>query len=96
MIEETMNGQSQPEFQSPKPRQVNNEVETKLRGLILEVFNTPAGRQLLDLWDDVYIRQVTWQPGVAEGYAQYRAGQNHVVLITRAYLNQALMQGAKE
>lgn len=96
MIEETMNGQNQPEIQAPAHKRVESEIESKLRGLILEVFNNPVGLQLLDMWDDVYIRQITWKPGVPEGFGEYRAGQNQVILSIRAMLNQAKMEGAKE
>ena len=88
MIEETMNGQAQPEIQAPQQNSVQSEMERKIRGLMVDTFNTASGKALLDAWDDVYIRQVTWQPNVPKGYAEYRAGQNNIVLTVRAVVNE--------
>lgn len=96
MIEETMTGEAQPEIKAPAQKTVQNEIESRYRDLILQVFNNPAGGQLLDLWDDLYIRQVTWQPGVQKGFAEFRAGQNQIVLSVRALLNQAKNAGARQ
>lgn len=95
MIEETMHGNARPEVNAPKSKNIESEIESLLKSLILDVFSTSQGKRLLDLWDDLYLRQVTWKPGVPEGFAEYRAGQNHVILSIRAILNQAKMAGSK-
>lgn len=93
MIEEMSN--TKPEIQAPAMKTVQSVIENQLRALILEVFNNELGGKLLDLWDDVYIRQATWGPGAPEGLAQFRAGQNNIVLSIRGILNQEKMKGAQ-
>lgn len=86
---------TKPEFSAPEMKKVQSVIENQLRALILQVFNNEHGLKLLDLWDDLYIRQVTWAPGSPEGYAQFRAGQNNMILSTRAILNQEKMKGSE-
>lgn len=94
MINEEM-ANTKPEFSAPEMKKVQSVIENQLRALILQVFNNEHGLKLLDLWDDIYIRQVTWMPGSPDGYAQFRAGQNNLVLSTRAILNQEKMKGSE-
>lgn len=89
MIEETISGQAQPEFKAPPHRTVESEIEKLLKCLVVDVFSTPQGMKLLELWEDIYLRQITWKPGVPAGFGEFRAGQNQVVLSIRAILNEA-------
>ncbi len=93
MIDEMSN--TKPEFQAPQMKVAQSAIENQLRSLVLQVFNNDLGAKLLDLWDDLYVRQATWAPGSPEGLAQFRAGQNNIVLSTRAILNQEKMKGSE-
>lgn len=87
MIEETMQGQPGG-IQNPQPSHQESEDMKKLRTLVYEVFHTPSGEQLLKLLEDKHIYKLSWAPGAPEGYAQFRAGQNDVVMFLRQSLEQ--------
>lgn len=79
MIEETMAGQAQGGIPTPKPKVQAGE-ESLFDNLIYETFRTDTGRQLIKLLEERFVRQLTWRPGCPEGYAEFRAGQNDLVV----------------
>lgn len=78
----------------PEAKKIQSDVEKRLKSLVFETFSTTAGQQLLDLLDDLYIRQQCWAPGAKDGYAEWRAGQNNIVLMLRAVYNAKKLEAA--
>jgi hypothetical protein len=56
---------------------------------ILAVFNSPEGDALLDIWDDIYVRQAVILPKGLPGENEMREGRNAFIRHIRMIVNRA-------
>lgn len=99
MIEETLNGAAEGGIPSPAPQVQNGEQgHIKMMQLSYNVFNTPDGKDLLNRLLEKHVFTLPFQPGAPDGYAEFRAGQNDVILMFRkaVELGEAGKLGQKE
>jgi uncharacterized protein YfbU (UPF0304 family) len=64
-------------------------IDEETRNLVIAVFANPHGIQLLDRWDDLYVRQPVCPPGSIEGYGYKREGENAFIIKIRSIVNNA-------
>ena len=71
------------------PEEVMRNLQESLNDKIVAVFANPHGIQLLDLLDDMYVRQPVAVPGQPEGASFVREGENRIIRKFRAAVNKA-------
>ena len=80
-------------FMDAKPKDPNErphrQIDEETKAMIISVFANPQGLQLLDRWDDIYLRQPTCPPGCVEGYGYKREGENAFIIKLRRIVNEA-------
>ena len=65
------------------------DLQMQLDQRILAVFNGPEGDALLDMWDDVFVRQPVVIVGAHEGENEMREGRNAFIRKIRQTVNRA-------
>tara|TARA_R110000868_G_scaffold56650_5_gene175196 strand:- start:967 stop:1257 length:291 start_codon:yes stop_codon:yes gene_type:complete len=92
-----MNPISQPVNPNPNARSEEQTQHAKAmeaiqlahRQKILAVFNSAEGDMLLDMWDDIFVRQPVIKCGDTEGRNEMREGRNDFVRMIRSCVNTA-------
>lgn len=80
----TANNQTQAQIQK-----AIEEIQMQLDQKILAVFNSPEGDALLDMWDDVFVRQSVVIVGAQPGENEMREGRNSFIRKIRQTVNRA-------
>lgn len=65
------------------------EIRNQLNQKILAIFNSPEGDALLDMWDDIYVRQAVIIEGAPPEANAAREGRNAFIRTIRAVVNRA-------
>ncbi len=72
-----------------KRQQAIEAIQLQLDQKALAVFNSPEGDALLDMWDDVFIRQPVIIVGSQPGENEMREGRNTFIRKIRQTVNRA-------
>lgn len=64
-------------------------LNNKVKEQIIAVFCNPHGLQLLETWEQIYLRAPACPPGCPEGYGYMRSAQNEFVTKIRLAVEQA-------
>jgi len=92
-----MNPINQPVNPNPHAKSTEQEAHAKAmeaiqmahRQKILAIFNSPEGDMLLDMWDDIFVRQPVIKCGDVDGRNEMREGRNDFIRMIRACVNTA-------
>jgi len=76
-----------------KPKDEHKELHDSMSNKIIAVFANPAGLDLLDYLDDMYLRQPVVVLGAPDNYAAMREGENKFIRMLRTVVNKAQRQG---
>jgi len=68
--------------------------DEETKGLVVTVFATPHGLQLLDRWEDLHLRQSVCPIGAPEGTGYARSAVNDFIVKIRRIINEAQKPGA--
>lgn len=89
IMDQAINPDPQHKAQQDDHKKALEEIRNNHRNKVLAVFNSPEGDMLLDMWDDLFVRQAVVRPGDAEGRDAMREGRNDFIRMIRAFVQSA-------